>query len=174
MARPMSTMLQVIRHVLHTDKAWIFLIEIPRKAGGFYRLARSSRHVTFGGKVWQAAAIEITLPDEAGDGSLGEGSISIPNVSRLPLATVEVDNELLGQDVTLYLVNEAETASLPEGLKFTLKGKAVTANEQVLTLECGHPAQLQRVPSRMFDRTRFKQLRPTGGGTGNAGYGGGG
>lgn len=167
-------MLQVIRHVLHTDEPWLFLVEIARKAGGFYRLARSSQHVTVAGKVWQAAAIEIVLPDEMADGSLGEGAITIPNVSRLPLATVEVDNELLGQDVQLYLVNLADIEVLPLGLKFTLKGKAVTANEATLTLECGHPAQLARVPSRMFDRTRFKQLRPTGGGTGNAGYGGGG
>lgn len=174
MARQISNTLQVIRHVLNTDKAWMFLIEVPRKAGGFYRLARSSRHETFAGKVWQAASIEITLPDEMADGALGEGSITIPNVSRLPLAAVEVDDELLGQTVTLYLANEAERAALPMGLKFTMVCKAVNANEATMTLECGHPAQLARVPSRMFDRTRFKQLRPTGGGTGNAGYGGGG
>lgn len=161
--RNISSALQVARNVLHSSDAFLFCVEVPCVAGGFYRLVKNSRHLTVGSKTFSAASIEINIPDEVSDGSLSEGSITIPNVSRLPMAAVEIDGELRGQTITWWLVSTADVSALPAGLSWRQTILTAIATERTMTLECGHAANIRKVPGRIFDRTKFRQLLPVGG-----------
>lgn len=161
--RAMSSPLQIARRVLFQDKAWLFFVEIPAPGGAFFRLVRSSRHTEADGKVWQAASIEIGLPAEDAEGSLGELSLAVPNVSRLPITYVEVDGYPLGRTLTVWLQHESSLSAFEPSLSWSHVVLRARADERALVLDCGHPAEVQRVPSRRFDRVRFPQLLPVGG-----------
>ncbi len=156
--RTIPSILNVARHVLHTDQAWVLLVEIPRRAGGYYRLARSSQHVVTTRGTFQAATIEIEVPREDGKSTLADGSITLPNVSRIPLAAIEVEDELRGVTARVWLVNQAYLPNLPEGISWSLLIKSATANERTVKLTCGHPSEIGTVPRRRYSRTDFPQL----------------
>jgi hypothetical protein len=169
MGRELSTPLHVARHVLESDKAWLLFVEIPAPglgdSGGFFRLVKNTRHIVANGATWQATSMEIRIPEENADGDLGSLTIAIPNVSRLPLAYVESQSgqQLLGQIVTVYLQHESQLETFAPGLSWRQRGIRFRANERTAELECGHPAQSQRIPFPVFDRRGFPQLLPTAG-----------
>jgi hypothetical protein len=158
----MSSELHVARALLAQSDAWLMFCEVPLTTGAFFRLVRARRHVQADAKVWQAAAMKIELPSEDAEGSLGEVAIAIPNVSRLPMAYVEVSGELLGQTVTLQLAHESNGFAFEPGLRWTHVITRARANEKVIHFTAGHEASTMRVPSRVFDRTNFPQLLPAG------------
>lgn len=160
--RTMSATLQLARRILEQEKAWLFFLEIPAPAG-FFRLVKSVRHVVADGKTWQAASIEIEPPPEDAEGSLGELVVRVPNVSRVPIAYVEVDGAILGQTLTVWLQHESSLSAFEPSLSWSHVVIAARATEQTLQLSCGHPAEIARVPSRRFERAAFPQLLPAGG-----------
>lgn len=158
MARSLPTALHVARQVLGQSLGWLMFVEVPRVAGGYYRLVQSERHWSGDGKVWQAASISLDLPDEDRDGSLAELALTIPNVSRLPMAAVELDGELLGQDVTVWLQHAGSLSTFTPALSWRHRILRVSANEAALRCVCGHPAALTQVPKRRFTRGSFPML----------------
>lgn len=160
--RSFTNPIQLARHALMNDKAWLFFVEIARKAGGYYRLVKSARHVTADGKFWQACGLEPELPGEDSEGRMGEVSLVIGDVSRLAIAAVEVDNELVGSTLTVSVQHESNLASFDPSLRWKFVVTAAEANELGVKLTCGHPAQIGRVPKRVFSRALFPQLLPTG------------
>lgn len=161
MGRPLTSPLHVARHVLMSDKAWLLFVEVPRVGGGFWRLVRNNRNLVANGAKWHAADMAIELPAEDAEGTLGRASVTISNVSRLPMAAVE-GSDLLGQTATFWLQHEASLATFDPSLGWKQLILAADATEQLMRLECGHPAQLARVPSRVYTRTDFPGLLPVG------------
>lgn len=165
MARTLTSPLHVARHILASDRAWLLFVEIPRRAdagGGVFRLVRNSQHVYGNGYTWQAAAFEIDLPGEDGDGSLGQATLRIPNTSGLPLSYVE-SGAINGQAMTVHLQHQDHLATFAAALSWKQLILKATATAKVLALQCGHPAGSYRVPSRTFDRRLFPGLLPSGG-----------
>lgn len=163
MARTLPSALHVARSALAQSQGWLLFVEIPRKAGGDYRLVQDNRHRSGDGKVWQAASIEVELPEETSEGTLGELVLTIPNISRLPMAAVELDDELLGQTVTAWLQHESSLDEFTDGLSWVHTVLRCRADESVVRLECGHPAAVLRIPGVRFTRENFPQLLPQGG-----------
>ncbi len=161
--RSISGSLQVARHTLMSDKAWLLFVEIPTKTGKFFRLVRSSRHIHAGGLVWQACSIEIELPAEDVAGSLGRLMIAVPNVSRLPMAYIDQDDadgegEILGATITCRLAHESSLATFDPGLVWEHVALAADATPLVMQLDCGHPAAVGKGPRMRYDRIRFPQM----------------
>lgn len=160
--RELTTPLHVARHILMTDKAFLLFVEIPRVAGGFYRLVRNTVHVAANGVNWQACAMDIVLPEEDAEGTLGSSRLVLPNVSRIPMAAVERDGELIGQIASVWLQHTDTLPAFVPSLRWTSKVLAAVATEKVMQLECGHPAGIYDVPSRRFNRRDFPQMLPLG------------
>lgn len=168
MARQITGVLQIARQVIESDKAWLFFVEIPIKsppgpANSFFRVVGNGRHMRGNGVLWQAASLSIELPAEDLDGSLGSLRVSVPNTSRLPMAYLEADDYLLGQPLTVYLQSETSLAVFEPALSWThriLRGKAT---ERRLSIECGHPAEVEQIPMGVYDRFRFPGLLPNEG-----------
>lgn len=141
-------------------------VEIPTRAGGFYRLVKNNTHVPFNGLVWTATSMSIELPEENQDGRVAGVQIAIPNVSRIPLALVDQPagdsqfGELLGQLMTCYLANESHLASATNAVTWRSRITDITATAEVLSVSAGAPDGVARVPSRVYDREQFPQLLP--------------
>lgn len=164
MARNLPTALHVARHVLCRGDAWLLFCEIPLRDGvRFFRLVAAAKHVAADGKVWQAAGFRIDLPAEDGEGSLGTLTLRIPNVSRVPLAYVEAEDEVLGQTLTVWLQHEGSLAEFAPALSWRHRVLRVIATEAELRVECGHPLEIVRAPMRRFTRKEFPGLLPQGG-----------
>ncbi|GMV26938.1 MAG: hypothetical protein AMXMBFR58_29690 [Phycisphaerae bacterium] len=163
MARSLTNPIQVARMLMMSDRAWLLFVEIARKAGGYYRLVNNGRHLEADGKFWQAASIDVEIPSSDREGTMGRATIRVPNVSRLPMAVVDVDGELLGQRVTIALQHESNLSSFDPALKWTQVILEAQADERILEVTCGHPSQIARTPSRLITRDRFPGLLPTGG-----------
>ncbi len=160
--RAISSPLHVARHVLEGLEGWLLFVEVELGTGSF-RLVRDTQHREGDGKVWQRAAIEIDLPPEDADGSLGTLTFSIPNVSRVPLAYVEASDEILGRPVTVYLQHESALDTFEPALSWRHTIVDFRATELVATFEAGHSAEQVRVPGPLFTRVDFPQLLPTAG-----------
>lgn len=167
MPRGLTSPLHVARHVLNTQAGWYLFVEIPTADGlSAFRLTNNNTHTVYGAFVWTAASLSIDLPDESIDGSLGSGSISISNVSRIPMALVEQAangsqfGELLGQTVTIYLAPESALQTINRSASWSLLITDVVADAKVLKIDAGPPPESMRVPSQIYDRTRFPQLLP--------------
>jgi len=160
MPRTLTSPLQVARLALFSDQAWLLYVEITRAAGGYFRLVRSQRHqTTTDGRVWQACAIDIVLPEEDAEGSLGDLRLTLPNVSRVPGAYIE-NGDILNQRVTCYLGLEGQ--ALSPALSWTHRVGAARVRARTVTLTCDHPANQQTVPRGRFDRQSFPELLPQG------------
>lgn len=162
--RTVPSGLYTARALLASDQAWLTFVEVPRKAGGFYRLVDNTRHVqSADGRVWQAASILVELPDEEPDGSQTDLSLTIPNVSRLPMAAVEAEGELLGQVVKVWMAHQSNAFAFSDGLAWQHRIVRVRADESAMTVECGPPDVGLLAPSERFDRRQFPGLLPAGG-----------
>ncbi len=161
--RTLSSTLHTARNALANAKAWLLFVEIPRKAGGYFRMVANPRHTTGDGKVWQAASFTVELPSESLEGSRGSMTVTLPNVSRLAMAEVEVNNEILGQDVTCWLQHESALTTFSPALSWKQVATKVVATERELAITCEAPSGLLKVPTRRFEKKRWPLLVPRAG-----------
>lgn len=170
MGRDLPTSLMQIRALLADEGCWFFFVEIARKAGGSFRLVDHAQHVRANGVWWQACKIEITGPSEKADGTMPQFTLTIPNVSRLPLAELELNDELLGQRVTLAYHHQNSTGEgaageepFVPGLTWSFDVLKATANMRSLTLNAGQPGNLRKVPGLRINANNFPQVLKRGG-----------
>lgn len=160
--RPLSAQIEAARRLMHTDQAWIWLVEIESvESGKHFRLAGVGTHVTAASKVWQACSLRIEPPSESDDGAIGEASVTVPNVSRLPLAFVE-EGDLLGQPIRIYLAHESHLSTLTGVVSWETRILRARIDAKAAIFECGSPAEVEQIPSRVMDRRAFPQLLSTG------------
>ena len=163
MARALPTALHIARNLLSSADGWVMFVEIARPGGGYFRLCDNNRHLNGNAKVWQAASISLGLPEETMDGAMGELTLSVSNVSRIPMAYVETQSELLGQEVKVWLAHTGSLSTFSSALLWVHRGLKVVANATVMTLYCAHAGASMRIPSQRFTRANFPQLLPQGG-----------
>lgn len=156
MPRTLTPTFETIVNTLLSAQGWLFYVEIPRRAGGYYRLVRNNRHVTADGKVWQASEMKLDLGSLRADGGQSDLVVSIPNISRLPMAALEVENELYGQPITVWF-QPAEATSFVGAVSWASRISLVEFDERWMDLVCGSRSPVQ-VPGPVYDRNRFPQL----------------
>lgn len=150
--------------MLWNDGAFLVFVEIPRLRDiNYYRLVRGTKHVEANGKKWQAAGITIEWPEDDSNSILNDMTVTIPNVSRVPMGEVEVYNELLGQEITVAVQHESQLTDFDDALIIRHTIASVRCNEKAFTMECKHPAKGRRMPWLRFTRRAFPNLLPYGG-----------
>lgn len=160
MPRTITSPLHAARLALMSDAAWLLYVQIGRKAGGYFRLVKSERHqTTTDGRVWQAASLDIVLPEEDAEGTLGDLKVTLPNVSRIAVAYLE-QGDIIGQTLTCTLGLAGQPLLAALTWQHLISGAKVRARTCVLA--CDHPANVQQVPRGVFDRASFPQLLPQG------------
>ena len=160
--REISAPLRIAAGVLRQDEGWLTFVEIPISAGTV-RLVQSERNTLANGFAWQACSLGVEFPTEEASGSLGRMVLVVPNISRIPMAYVEVDDELLGASVTVYKAHESSLAVFEPALSWSHTIIDCEMTEGVARFNCAHSAELFRAPGPLFDRTDFPQLLRSGG-----------
>lgn len=160
MPRTATSALYLARARVSSREGWRLFVEIPSTVSGSFRLVDDNRHCEADGKVWQAAGIVLSLPEEELEGTLGEVRLSIPNISRLPLAHVET-GDILGQSLTAWIAHSANLASFASGNALRFEHRIVKADctEKVMTLSCRHVVAGMTLPRGRYTREQFPQLR---------------
>jgi len=152
--------LEVARRALWSDKAWLWYAVCERKAGGFYRLVRDGKHRTFSGVTWQACMFGFDVPPATTEGRLGGVELVIPNVGRVPGALIELQRELLGVELTVYVSLEGQLPTA--GLAFTQVITGASVTEKTVSLRCQDTGAMRMVPQKAFTRDRWPALAPVG------------
>lgn len=160
MGRELTSSIAAARNALWGAGAWVWLVEIASVTGGFFRLCSGREHVTAGGKVYQAGIAEVSIPAEDVESPVGEATIVVPNVDRVPFAYVDTLGDLLGQPATIRIAHTEDLDNLAAGLVWRFKVLRARANALRLELTVGHAAEIESVPSVRFNRRDFPQLRP--------------
>lgn len=183
MPRPLIAQFEAARRLVFSADPWLAFVQIGRSMGGAYRLVRSAEprlaRVPASGDstlwYWQAASIDIELPGSNADGALPRLTVSIPNVSRLPGALVEIDvvstggaagleqGQILGQSVTVWLApvlrQSASPVVLDPAASFAAIATAAIVTPRSVSIECAHPSVRQRIPRGVYDRTTTPALQ---------------
>jgi hypothetical protein len=160
MARAISSELHIARNVLRQETGWLMFLEVALHSGQEIRLVHNARHMQADGRTWQAAEIGLEIPGEDAEGSLGELTFSVSNVSREPLRLVEVEDELLGCEVVAWLQHAANLDGFEPALSWRHTILEAEIGELVASFKAGHAAELQKVPGPLYTRQRFPQLLP--------------
>ena len=160
MAKSLPNPLHAARRKLRQADGWLLFLEVALHNGKYVRLVKNEQHLIADGRTWQAANVQLQLPEEDGEGDLGELLITVPNVSREALRLVEVENELLGCNCTAWLQHAANLATFEPALSWQHVILEAELDETVATFRCGHAAELVKCPGPLIDRTRFPQVLP--------------
>lgn len=165
--RPISGALQVARHLLMTDKAWLLFVTVPLRSGAVFRLVNASRHTHAGGFNFQACGMKIELPSEDVDGSLGKLAVTVPNISRIPMGYVDHDDadgegQILGATITCQLAYDGDLTSFNPALSWKAVVLSVDADAVWFKVDCGHPASIGRGPRMRYTRKVFPQMLAQG------------
>lgn len=157
---PAPTSLSVAVNRLLDSGAFLAFVQVPCKTrSGFFRFVRNNRNVHAGGFDWVAAAMSIQWPEQDSLGTLGTLGLTISNVSRRPLAEVEINGELIGQVATVFLTH---TDCLDDLMTLSLRLRHrvtnVTANEAALKATCAHEATGLVFPAGTITRAVFPGL----------------
>lgn len=161
--RTLTTPLHVARQVLASDKAWLLFVQVDLKDGRKLRIVRNSVHIAANSLKWQAMQMQISLPAEEADGSLGQATLGISNVSRIPMLYLETDNLILGQRLTFWLQHQTSLTTFNAALSWQAVALKATMNAMTAEIVCGHPASAMKMPQGVYDRSTFPQLLPGGG-----------
>lgn len=158
MPRPMASELHVARNILRQERGWLEFIEVSLHGGDSIRLVRSDRHVFADDRTWQAASVSIERSPEDSEGTLGELSFSVSNVSREPLRLVEVEDELLGCEVIVWYQHAARLEAFEPSLSWRHLIVDAEISELTAKFTAGHASDGHRVPGPVYTRQAFPQL----------------
>ena len=164
MGRSFTPALHALRKILHSGQGWLLFVRIELDDGNQIRLVRDVKHRQLGGANiwWQACEIGLDALEEDVGGGAPRMSVTIPNVSRVPLTALELTGEPLGRKLSLILAHETETAdpwpAINPQLTWTMRIATAGVDALACTLESGNNAGLRDVPGPVFSRQRFASL----------------
>jgi len=139
---PQSTVdpfLMAEKNLLATGNQWIWLyeIEVPTDPATRYRFIRSPQQITFRGNIYYPFPIMHDVMKESDSGNLPSLTLTVSNVSREIIATLESHNGLIGQPVRIILTNLAGYAQGQRMLEEDFRIMAMTAGEKACTAQLG-------------------------------------
>lgn len=157
MPRPFTTAMLELRARLTSTDGWVWLLECPvAGGGGVYRLCDGARPLlgddgSGAGPRWYVpTTLAIDVPREGSDGAIGELTVTLPSVARVAVAELEA-RRIQGQVLTVRAERLRALPTFEGVLAWRHRVLRATAGETGVQLTCGHPAQLQRLPRRVFD-----------------------
>lgn len=135
-----------------TSTPWTYLyeIEVPTDPPTRYRLARFDDNVAFRGHTYSTFPISHTGAESDTEANLPETTLTVSNVSRELIATLEAYGGLVGQSVRIMLVNRLDLNS----------GQAAEEQDWRITRVSYDEQSIQATLSLYnLYRTRFPALR---------------
>ena len=130
------------KNMLATAGRWLWLYEIEVPVEGSiinnrYRFIRDTDPVTFRGNVYSPFPVTHTVTKQDDRGGLPSVSLSVSNVSREIIATLESNNGLIGQPVRVLLTHEFILTTGESIIEHDFKVTGTVATEEGVQMGLG-------------------------------------
>jgi phage-related protein len=146
------------KNLLSSTHPWLILLDVAYDNGaGIIRIVRNTEDVVFQGNTYTAFPFDIDVDKQSAKGEIPSVQLRVNNATRAIQAYLEDYEGLVGETVTLYLVNmEYLTVSYAE-LTFSFEILNCSTNVQWVSFTLGLPNPLsRRFPLyRYIDRCRY-------------------
>ena len=116
---------------------WLYEIEVPTATATRYRLTSNPDSVTFRGNTYSPFPIAHSEVKQDSEGNLPTITMTVSNVSREVIATLENHAGLIGQPVRIMLVHELSLLTNDAVIEQDFKITGSTANDQSVTAQLG-------------------------------------
>lgn len=151
MAEPLSSTFVTEKNKLHSASGWIRLFELVVNSTTSIRIADDHANFTWNGKVYYAAALEVSEIISSNDGSLEGISVICSNVSQELTALIE-SNTLIDKNCWTRDVHRTSGA-LADVVENKFQVKAIDIRLETITFTAGHMNLLGKpCPGRTFER----------------------
>lgn len=127
------------KNLLATGDRWIWLyeIEVPTSPETRYRFVRDMEQVTFRGNIYYPFPVSHSPIKEDIEGSLPTISLTVSNISREVMSTLENYSGLIGQPVRIILTHELALSTGAAVAEHDFKILGTTATDQAVSAKLG-------------------------------------
>tara|TARA_Y100000310_G_scaffold336739_1_gene422112 strand:- start:20565 stop:21254 length:690 start_codon:yes stop_codon:yes gene_type:complete len=127
------------KNLLATGNQWIWLyeIEVPTEPITRYRFVRTQEQVTFRSNVYYPFPITHTVMRDTESGDLPSITLTVSNVSREVLGTLESYQGLIGQPVRILLTNMGALLTDNAIIEHDFRILTMTATEEACAAQLG-------------------------------------
>jgi phage-related protein len=157
--KTLSANLRALTKKLHGTSPWLFLYEIEADvtttARTLFRLVPYPEQVTFAGTTYHPFPITHDVTELVADGSLPTVQLTLSNASRELPRYLEIGRGMLGNSVTITLINRQHLASASDGLvmRYRVIGASMSDESLVFRLDVPSPHR-QSIPTDVAMRDR--------------------
>lgn len=135
--RTLPADLIIHKNLLSSTDPWKVLLDISVPDGSTLRLVNDIDNVTYDGNLYTALPFEFDQLKHISKGKLSEISLKVANPLRSVQAELEAYSGLVGETVTMYIVNKAHLAVDYTELTFTFEIINSSANAMWVTFTLG-------------------------------------
>ena len=132
------------KNKLEGDNPWLILLDIYVDVSTTLYLVRNTEDITFDGQVYTAFPFEIEASVQKSKGELPTIGLKVSNVTRAIQAQLEATDGLIGNEVTLKVVNNAYLAEDYAELTETFEILNCTADVMWVNMTLGFPNPMAR------------------------------
>lgn len=155
MSLSLSAAITAAKNRLHGNEAWIRLIELPRTASTYLRIASYATDVVYAGNTYTRGLFDFADIAEE-DGALSEVAVALANPNGAVQAMLE-DGEILNRRATIYWLPERQAGASTGALSASFYVMSATADAGLVSLQLGMwSLQDILIPHVRFDRTRCR------------------
>lgn len=132
------------KNLLEDGNPWLLLLDIELDDSTTIYLVRNTEDITFDGQVYTAFPFEIEASVQRSKGEIPTIQLRVSNVTRTIQAYLEAYSGLVGNSVTLRVVNNAYLSEDYSELTETFEILASVADATYVALTLGCPSPLNR------------------------------
>ena len=142
----LPTALVIGKNMLASNDAWLLLVDIsiPTVPATTVRLVRNNEDITFEGNVYTAFPFDFAPMKTQKTGEIPTVSFKVSNVTRALQVEVEDYDGLVGQEVTLYIVNSALLSENYTELTWVFTILTCSVSSEWISFGVGAPNPLRR------------------------------
>jgi len=131
--------LMVEKNLLATGGQWVWLYEaeVPTDPPTRYRFVRAQQQITFRGHIYYPFPIVHTIMRQTESGDLPSITVTVSNVSREIIATLESHGGLIGQPFRILLVNMAALTTDKAVIEQDFRMMTMTATDEAVATQLG-------------------------------------
>ncbi len=129
---------------LHSENPWLILLDIYVDVSTTLYLVRNTEDITFGGQLYTAFPFELASSIQKSKGELPTLEIKVSNVTRAIQAHLEATDGLIGNEVTLRVVNNAYLTESYAELTETFEILNCVADVMWVNFTLGFPSPMSR------------------------------
>lgn len=132
------------KNLLSNTSPWYVILDVEITEGSYIYLVKNNENIVYNGKTYTAFPFEIGATKHSSKGEIVTLQIRVCNINRVIQAYVEEYDGLIGNEITLRLVNDAYLTEDYSELTLSFEVIASIANTEWVTFDCGAPNPMHK------------------------------